>query len=84
MMEITVLRKELHTTEENITLIKDRIEDIHLMKEFTELRFNELIESELNTLIELLISKIIVHPEYIHFDAYFSEFFEEGDKKYAS
>ncbi|KMY43379.1 hypothetical protein AC622_03175 [Bacillus sp. FJAT-27916] len=82
--EINDLRDNLNQIVNKINLIEERLSDIRFVQEISQLDFNEVIEMEFNTLVEILISKINVHPEYIQFDYYFNEYLKEGDVENAS
>lgn len=82
--EIDSLRNQLADFEEQIVSLETLMEEIALLEEFSKVNLSELINTEYDTLLELLVNKIAIHPEYVHFDYYFSDFFNKGDSEYAS
>ena len=77
--EINNLRDNLNEISNRINLVDERLNDIRFIKEISQIDFSEAIEMEFNTLVGILIAKINVHPEYIQFDYYFSDYLNEGD-----
>jgi len=81
LKKIDHLKEQLTVTENQIASLRNLKEEIHTLIEIVTFKLTKLTEKEFFDLADLLIFSVQVHDDFVQFQYYFNDFFEEGNEQ---